>query len=144
MYSTFSVVNFQFLFKGWHITKGRNQPLVYEVAVSQMTTFVPFVVITIQFFLHSWLIIGFVTRVTRRVPHLEQELRTFPKHLSSIPVFSGVRVTRSLVLCVMFYRSLFVPLFFFCHCVVFPSPIYDFNLISPLISSNVSKCNHIS
>jgi hypothetical protein len=33
---------------------------------------------------------------------------TLPEHLSSPTVFSGVRVTRSLVLCVMFCRSLFV------------------------------------
>jgi hypothetical protein len=31
---------------------------------------------------------------------MEQELLTLPKHLSSPPIFSGVRVTRSLVLCV--------------------------------------------
>jgi hypothetical protein len=30
--------------------------------------------------------------------YLEQELHTFPEHLRSPPVFSGVRVTRSLVL----------------------------------------------
>jgi len=36
------------------------------------------------------------------------ELPTLPEHLSSPSVFSGVRVTRSLVLCVMFCRSLFV------------------------------------
>jgi hypothetical protein len=35
------------------------------------------------------------------------------EHLSSSPVFSGARVTRSLVLGVMFCRSLFVPLSFF-------------------------------
>jgi hypothetical protein len=34
------------------------------------------------------------------------------EHMSSLPVFSGVRVTRSLVLCVMLCRSLFVPLSF--------------------------------
>jgi hypothetical protein len=39
----------------------------------------------------------FVTRLTRRVPLVEQELLTLPEHLSSPPVFSGVRVTRSLV-----------------------------------------------
>jgi len=33
--------------------------------------------------------------------------------MSSPPVFSGVRVNRSLVLCVMFCRSLFVLLYFF-------------------------------
>jgi hypothetical protein len=37
-------------------------------------------------------------------------------------VFSGVCVDRSLVLCVMFCRSLFVLVFlFFCHCIVSPS-----------------------
>jgi hypothetical protein len=36
---------------------------------------------------HSWLITGFVTKFTRRVPLVEQELLTFPEHLSS-PQFS--------------------------------------------------------
>jgi hypothetical protein len=36
------------------------------------------------------------------VPQVEQELLTLPEHLSSPPVFSGVRVTRSLVLYVRF------------------------------------------
>jgi hypothetical protein len=47
-------------------------------------------------------IIGFVTRLTRRVSLVEQELLTLREHLSSPPVFSGVRVTRSLVLYVCF------------------------------------------
>ena len=47
---------------------------------------------------HSWLITGFVTRLTRRVSLVQQELLTLPQHQSSPPVFSGVRVTRSLVL----------------------------------------------
>ena len=42
------------------------------------------------------------------MPLVEQELLTLPEHMSSTPVFSGVRVTRSLVLYVMFCRSLFV------------------------------------
>ena len=41
-------------------------------------------------------------RLTRWVPLVKRELLTIPKHLSSPPVFSGVRVTRSLVLCVCF------------------------------------------
>ena len=48
-------------------------------------------------FPHSWRITGFVTRLTRRVSLEEQELPTLTEHLSSLPVFSGVRVTRSLV-----------------------------------------------
>jgi hypothetical protein len=53
-------------------------------------------------FLASWLITGFVTRLTRRVSLVEHELPTLPEQLSSPPVFSGVRVTRSLVLYVCF------------------------------------------
>ena len=36
------------------------------------------------------------------VPLVEQEVLTLPEHLSSPPIFSGVHVTRSLVLCVCF------------------------------------------
>jgi len=38
---------------------------------------------------------GFATRVTYRVPHVEQELLTFPEHVSLPPFVSGVRVARS-------------------------------------------------
>jgi hypothetical protein len=52
--------------------------------------------------------------VTRPAPLVEQELLTLPEHLSSPPVFSAVRVTRSLVLCVCLS---FCP-FSVAHCVV--------------------------
>ena len=46
-----------------------------------------------------------------------QELPTIPEHLNSPPVFSGVRVTRSLALCVCFVdRCLSFCLFSFGHC----------------------------
>ena len=78
------------------------------------------------FFPHSWLITGFLTRLTRRVSLVEQELPTLPQHLSSPTVFSGVPVTRHLVLCGMVCRSLFVlSTFSFDHCVVCSS-IYEF------------------
>jgi hypothetical protein len=78
-------------------------------------------------FPHSWLITGFVTRLTGRVSLVEQELLTLPEHLSSPPVFSGVRVTRSLVLCVCFGdRCLSFCTFYFGHCVVCSSSIYGF------------------
>ena len=65
-------------------------------------------------FPHSWwLITAFVTRVTRRMTLVDQELLILPEHLSSPPVFSGIGVTRSLLLCAMFCRSLFVLLSFF-------------------------------
>ena len=51
---------------------------------------------------HSWLITRFVTRLLRRVSLVEQELLTHPEHLSSPPVFSTVRVTRSLVFCFVY------------------------------------------
>jgi hypothetical protein len=48
-----------------------------------------------------------------------------PEHLSSPPDFSGVRVTRSLVLYVCFVdRCLSFCAFSFGHCVVCSSPIY--------------------
>jgi hypothetical protein len=53
-------------------------------------------------FPHSWLLTGFASRLTRRLPLVEQELLTLPELLSSTPVFSGIRVTRSLVLWVCF------------------------------------------
>jgi hypothetical protein len=77
---------------------------------------------------HSWLIIGFVTILTRRVSLVEQELLILPEHLSSPLVFSGVCVTRSLVLCVCFIDCClsFWP-FSFGHCTVCSSvfwPLY--------------------
>jgi hypothetical protein len=50
----------------------------------------------------SKLITRFVTRLTRQVLLVEQELITLPEHLSSPPIFSGVRVTRSLDLYISF------------------------------------------
>jgi len=62
-----------------------------------------------------------------RVPLVEQELFNLPEHLSSPPVFGGVRVTRSLVLCVCFVdRCLSFCPFSFAHCVVGSSSIYRF------------------
>ena len=66
--------------------------------------YVPLVVSTCRSFSRSWLI----TRVTRQVSLVEQELSTLLEHLSSLPVFREVNVARSLVFCVMFCRSLFV------------------------------------
>jgi hypothetical protein len=94
---------------------------------------------------HSWLITGFVTRLTRRVPLVEQELLTFPpEHLSSHPVLSGVRVTRSLVLCVCFVdRCLSFCTFSLGHCVAtsvlirYMDSDYPFNLVSSNSSYHV-------
>ena len=84
--------------------------------------------VIIALFPHSWFITGFITRLTRRVSLEEQELFTLSEHLSKPPVFSGVRVTRSLVLCVClpFYT------FSFGYCVVCSSSTYGFWLLVSL------------
>jgi hypothetical protein len=96
------------------------------------------VVNTFRSFPHSWLITDFVKKLTRRLPLVEQELLTFPDHLSSSQVFSGVRVARSLVLCVMFCRSLFVLLSLFFCLLCYLSFLDLWILITPLVSSNSS------
>jgi hypothetical protein len=79
-----------------------------NICVANDHGYVPLVVNIFRSFLHSCLINGFVIKVTRRMPLVEQELLTIPQHLSSPPISSVVHVTRSLVLCVIFCRSLFV------------------------------------
>jgi hypothetical protein len=68
---------------------------------------------------------------------VEQELFTLPEHMSSPPVFSGIRVPGSLVVCVCFvdrYLS-FRPL-----CYLF---FFDIrSLITPLVSSSSSYNIH--
>jgi len=49
-----------------------------------------------------------IEQTYKRVPLVEQEPLTILEHLCSPPMLSGVPVTRSLVLCVMFCKSLFV------------------------------------
>ena len=63
--------------------------------------YVPLVINTFLSFPHSWPITGFLTRVKRRVPLVEQELLTLPEHLSSLPV--------------KIYKSFHEKLFFFSH-----------------------------
>ena len=48
-------------------------------------------------FLKSWLMTGFVTRVTGQVPLMQQEVFTLPEHMSSSYVLSGVRVSVSTI-----------------------------------------------
>jgi hypothetical protein len=81
------------------------------------------------------IITGFVKTWTRRVPLVEQELLTFPVHLSLPPVLNGVRVTRSLVVCVCFVDRC-LSFFFWPLCCLF---FFDIRiLITPLVSSNSS------
>ena len=64
-------------------------------------------------------------RLTRWMTLVEQEQLTLPEHLSSLWVFSGIRITRSFVLCVCFVdRCLSFCTFSFGHCVVCSFSIY--------------------
>jgi hypothetical protein len=99
---------------------------LWNICVTNDHEYVPLVVNISRSSPHSLLITGFVTRLTRRVPLVEQKRLTHPEHLSSPPVFCGVRVTLSLVLCVCFVdHCLSFCTFSFGHCVVCSS-IYRF------------------
>jgi len=98
---------------------------LWNICVTNDNGYVQLVVNTSRSFPHSWLITRFVTRLTWWVPLVKQELLPLPEHVSSPPVFSGVHVTRSAVLCVC---CLSFCTFCFGHCVVCTSSIYRFSL----------------
>ena len=88
-----------------------------------------FVVITIRSFPHSWLITGSVTRVPRRVPHVEQGLFTLPVNMSSPPFLVGF-VLPDLYFCLQSFVNRY-----FSICLSF----FDlWLLITPMVSSNFS------
>jgi len=100
--------------------------------------YVPLVVNTSRSFPHSWL----TNQVCNQINTTGTTIREGTDYTSGppelIPDFSGVRVTRSLVVCVCFIdRCLSFYSFSFGHCVVCSS-IYGFKL--PLVSSNSSYC----
>ena len=100
---------------------------LWNICVTNDHGYVPLVVNTSRSFPHSRLTTRFVTRLTRRIPLVDQELPTLPEHPSSLRVFSGIRVTRSLILYICFVdRCLSFCSFSFGHCVVCSSSIYGF------------------
>jgi len=63
---------------------------MWNICVTNDHGYLPFVVSTSQFFPHSGLITGFVTRLTRQVTLVEpQELLTLSEHLSSPRLLVG-------------------------------------------------------
>ena len=70
-------------------------------------------------FSHSWLVTGFVTRLTRRVSLVKQELFTLLEQMSSPSDFSGVHVTRYLVFYVYFVDHCFSFFFWPLLCLFF-------------------------
>ena len=112
---------------------------VRTICVTNDHRYVPLVVSTPRSFPRSWLITGFVTRLTRLVSLVVQERLTLPEHLSSPSVFSGVRVTRFIC---MFCRSLLVLLYFFLSGIVLSVLLrYAYSDYLPLVSSNSSYYN---
>jgi hypothetical protein len=80
----------------------------------------------ILFFLIIWLW-AYVMKVQNVIPESWALCLPFQSTWDHLPVFSGVRVTRSLVLCVCFVdRCLFFCTFSFGHCVVCSSTKYGF------------------
>jgi len=120
----------------WYVKPRPGWPL-RNICVTNNYGYVPLVVSTSRSFPHAWLSNGVVTRLTRRVPLVEQELLTFPKHLSSPPVLVGSCYSIFSFMC-MFCRLLSVLLYFFfwpLFCLFF----FDiWILITPLVSSNSS------
>ena len=122
---------------------------LWNISVTNDHGYVPLVVNICRSFPHSWLINGFVTRLSRRVPLVSCAETAYPSAAPEVtPVISGVRVTRSLVLCVCsVYRCLSLCPFSFSHCVVCSSSMYGFclplwylqTLLAYLIATNVYK-----
>ena len=92
-------------------------------------------------FPHSCLITGFVTRLTRHVPLMEQELLTLSEHLNSPPIFKWGSCYSIFSFMCMSCRSLFFLLSFFfwpLWCLSFDLRI----LITPFVSSTSSNYVH--
>jgi hypothetical protein len=61
---------------------------LYNICVTNDHGYIP-LVNTSSSFPRSWLITGFLTRLTQRVSLVEQELPTLPEHMSSPPFLVG-------------------------------------------------------
>ena len=100
---------------------------LWNICVTNDHGYVSIVVTTSRSFPRLWPIIWFETRLPWRVSLVEQEQLTPPEHLTSLPVFSGVPVTRSLVLYICFVdRCLSFCAVFLSNCFVCSSTIYGF------------------
>ena len=89
----------------------------WNILVGNVHGYVPLIVNTSRSCPHSFT--EFVTRLTRSVPLAGQEMPTLPEHRNPPLSFSGVHVTRSLVLYAYFVdRCLSFCTFSVGHCVV--------------------------
>jgi hypothetical protein len=113
-----------------------------NICVTNDHGYVPLVLNISRPFPHAWLITKSVTKLTRRVSLVEQELSTFLEHNSSPSVSSGGSSYLIFSFMCLFCRSFFVLLyvFFWPLCCLF---FIDLRiLITPLVSSNYSHWWH--
>ena len=74
---------------------GHFHDLVNNYNVIDHHGYIPLVTVTIpSSFPLSWFVAKFLTWLTQWVLHVEQELLTFPEHLSSPALFNGVHVAQ--------------------------------------------------
>ena len=91
--------------------------------------------------LFIYIITGFVTRLTRRLPLVEQELPSLSEHLSSTPGFKWGSCYSIFSFLCKFCRSLFALLSFWPLCCL---SFYDLRILStPLVSSSSSCITEI-
>jgi hypothetical protein len=93
-----------------------------NICVTNDHGYFKFIIITIGSFPHSWPIIGFVTRVTRRVPLIEKELPLFRStlgHPRCLVVCMLLNTNVFSYLCSVFYVSLFVLFYWSLYCLYF-------------------------
>ena len=111
---------------------------LWNICVTDDHGYVPLVVNTFRSFPHAWLITDLLTRLTRRVAVVEQELLTIPEDMSSSPGFWRCSCKFIFSFMCMFCRSLFFILYFFFSLLCCMS-FFDLRvLIAPLVSSNSS------
>ena len=79
--------------------------------------YVPFDVVIIRSYYNSWVIFRFLTRVTRQVQHVEQELLTLSEQLSWSPVICGF---------VLLDHCLSFKSFSYSHCIICVFATYGF------------------
>ena len=87
-----SYVFFYYYYTTWNTLQPWLGWPLWIICVPNEQGYVTLVVNSSRSFPHSWLINGCVTRLTRRMPRMEQELLTLPEHLSSPPVLVGFLV----------------------------------------------------
>lgn len=106
-------------------SQGKHQRLISKDNCQFMTWMFCLSQTLFRSFPYSLFFSGFVTRVARMVPIVEQELLLLLGRMRSLPMFSGVRVVSDLcVVCISLI--VFFVLFSFGHSFVCPSLIWGF------------------